>query len=85
MNIWDSDSGHFLGIGGARDRIDLVYGKYRSLAAGPDSSNPKIYSKTVRDYLSQWSSMVSPPFGLRPSNLGQGEGEGAKKFRYTSI
>ena len=53
MNIWDSDSGHFLGIGGARDRIDLVYGKYRSLAAGPDSSNPKIYSKTVRDYLSQ--------------------------------
>jgi hypothetical protein len=47
MNIWDSDSGDLFGIGGARDRIDIVYGKYRYLVAGPDSNSPMSYQKTV--------------------------------------
>ena len=53
MNIWDSDSGQLFGLKGGREKIDLVYGQYRNLAAGPDSSNPNKYSKTVSDYLSQ--------------------------------
>ena len=53
MNIWDSDSGQLFGLKGGREKIDLVYGQYRLLAAGPDSSNPNKYLKTVRDYLSQ--------------------------------
>ncbi len=47
MKIWDDDGGHFLGIGSDRDLIDLVYGKYSNLAAGRDSSKPRIYTKTV--------------------------------------
>ena len=47
MNIWDDDDGHILGFGSARDRIDLVYGKYRNLPAGRDSSKPRIYTRTV--------------------------------------
>jgi hypothetical protein len=47
MNIWDSDSGNLFGIGGARDRIDIVYGKYQYLVAGADSASPMTYQKTV--------------------------------------
>ena len=53
MNIWDSDIGQQFGQQGRRQKIDLVYGQYQFLTAGPDSSNPNKYSKTVRDYLSQ--------------------------------
>ena len=45
MNIWDSDRGDLLG--GARDRIDIVFGSYQSLAAGRYSAKPTIYQKTV--------------------------------------
>ena len=51
MEIWDDDRNHFLNIGYKPDKIDVAFGEYRYLAAGPDSSNPRIYSKTVRNLI----------------------------------
>jgi hypothetical protein len=47
MEVWDNDGGHIFGVGSARDLIDKVYGKYQYLAAGSDSSRPRVYPKTV--------------------------------------
>ena len=41
MGIWDEDYGI------SDDKIDIVFGSYRSLAAGRHSAHPTIYKRTV--------------------------------------
>jgi hypothetical protein len=47
MEVWDDDGANFLGVGSKRDLIDKVFGEYQHLAAGSDSSRPRVYTKTV--------------------------------------
>lgn len=59
MTVYDDDSGHILGIGKARDKIDIVREGFRYLIAGQDSQKPNEYRKPLTGVRKYWAPTIT--------------------------
>lgn len=72
MNVFDDDSKNFMGVGSKRDKIDVILEGFKYLVAGPNSQNPRQYSKSVsklRFFLRSQSNKAESSSGMEHADI----------------